>query len=276
MRMRKDLEGEPSPWETRATCRWKRRWVATDSSAEQSPEVNCLTEAVLTAASGNGRRRRRHRLRCGGGASGTASVARLIKAPPALQGRSRRATPRGLRVTGRCTPGTGPAGSPGGSNSPFGDVGVRLGGSEHHQGRAPTLRSCRATPVASGRHRQPRPAEADRAPRGTAGDLGRRAVRTGSRPSSEGRWTTLPTAPARRGERRSQRPRPAAMRRVANGLGPRRRTAPDRVSARHGAGLRRWPRLPEDGRSAPAGHVRARGAGSNGTRATAAVMRYGC
>ena len=53
-----DLEGEPSPWETRATHRWKRRWVATDSSAEKSPEVSCSTGAALTMSSGNRRGRR--------------------------------------------------------------------------------------------------------------------------------------------------------------------------------------------------------------------------
>jgi hypothetical protein len=38
-RGRKDLEGEPSPWETRAMDHWKRWHVATDSSAEQGLEV---------------------------------------------------------------------------------------------------------------------------------------------------------------------------------------------------------------------------------------------
>jgi hypothetical protein len=61
-----DLEGEPSPWETRARHRWKRRWVATDSSAEKSPEVSCSTRAALTAASGNGRCGRRHMRGCSG------------------------------------------------------------------------------------------------------------------------------------------------------------------------------------------------------------------
>jgi hypothetical protein len=38
-RGRKDLEGEQSPWETRAMDHWKRWHVATDSSAEQGLEV---------------------------------------------------------------------------------------------------------------------------------------------------------------------------------------------------------------------------------------------
>jgi len=34
-----DLEGDTSPWETRAMDRWQRRFLATDSSAEQGLEV---------------------------------------------------------------------------------------------------------------------------------------------------------------------------------------------------------------------------------------------
>jgi hypothetical protein len=83
-----DLEGEPSPWEKRAAHRWKRRWVATDSSAEQSPEVSCSTRAVLTVSSGNGRRRRLQKPVCGVGESGPAPVG-STRCPLALQGRSR-------------------------------------------------------------------------------------------------------------------------------------------------------------------------------------------
>jgi hypothetical protein len=79
-----DLEGEPSPWETRAMHRWKRRWVATDSSAEQGPEVSCSTGAALTEVSGNGRPRRRHTLRCGRGV-------RVARLRPARLGRPRNA-----------------------------------------------------------------------------------------------------------------------------------------------------------------------------------------
>jgi hypothetical protein len=45
-RGRKDLEGEPSPWETRAMDHWKRWHVATDSSAEQGLESAAPTEGV--------------------------------------------------------------------------------------------------------------------------------------------------------------------------------------------------------------------------------------
>jgi hypothetical protein len=53
-RMTKDLEGEQSPWEERATRRWQRRWVATDSSTEQCPEVGCSAGAAPKADAGNG------------------------------------------------------------------------------------------------------------------------------------------------------------------------------------------------------------------------------
>lgn len=68
----KDLEGEQSPWEERATRRWQRRWVATDSSTEQRPEVGCSAGAAPKADGGNGIHPRRHpssaeRLRWGPG-----------------------------------------------------------------------------------------------------------------------------------------------------------------------------------------------------------------
>jgi hypothetical protein len=59
-RMTKDLEGEQSPWEERATRRWKRRWVATDSSTEQCPEVGCSAGAAPKADAGNGIHPRSH------------------------------------------------------------------------------------------------------------------------------------------------------------------------------------------------------------------------
>jgi hypothetical protein len=54
-RGRADLEGEQSPWKERAAGRWKRRQVATDSSVEKCPGVDCSIEAALAAAPGNGR-----------------------------------------------------------------------------------------------------------------------------------------------------------------------------------------------------------------------------
>jgi hypothetical protein len=53
-RKREDLEGDTSPWETRATHRWKRRDVATDSSVEQGLEVGRSPGGHLTLGPGNG------------------------------------------------------------------------------------------------------------------------------------------------------------------------------------------------------------------------------
>jgi len=114
-----DLEGEPSPWETRAAHRWKRRWVATDSSAEQGPEVNCSTGAALTEAFGNGRHRRRHLLRCGRGVGshgfgrrGSPGLARSVGSSSAHggPGPSGHGTARGGGGAGRFA---GPLGAPG-------------------------------------------------------------------------------------------------------------------------------------------------------------------
>lgn len=52
---RGNLEGEQSPWEERATRRWKRRRIATDSSVEKRPEVGASSGAALTVPSGNRR-----------------------------------------------------------------------------------------------------------------------------------------------------------------------------------------------------------------------------
>jgi hypothetical protein len=63
----RNLEGEQSPWETRAMPRRQRRDVATDSSAEQGLEVGRSPGGQLTAKPGNGQRGRRHELRRAGG-----------------------------------------------------------------------------------------------------------------------------------------------------------------------------------------------------------------
>ena len=55
---RGNLGGEQSPWEERAICCWKRRYVATDSSVEKRLEVEASSSVVLTSPSGNGRRGR--------------------------------------------------------------------------------------------------------------------------------------------------------------------------------------------------------------------------
>jgi hypothetical protein len=55
---REDLEGETSPWETRAAHRWQRRHVATDSSAEQGLEVGRSPGGRSPLEPGNGNHRR--------------------------------------------------------------------------------------------------------------------------------------------------------------------------------------------------------------------------
>jgi hypothetical protein len=145
-----DLEGEPSPWETRATRGWKRRRVATDSSAEESLEASCSTRAALTAAPGNGCGRRSQSLECGRTAGQSTSVAQARRAI-SLQGRLRDAPRQDLRVPARRRTGTGQAGSPVRSSNSSGDVEVRLGGSEHPQGSAPTLRTRRHPGGSGGR-----------------------------------------------------------------------------------------------------------------------------
>jgi len=154
-----------------------------------------------------------------------------------LQGRPGRVANRGLRAEERGTSGTGPTGLPGGSKSPFGDVGVRFGGSEHHQGRAPAFRTRRDHLGGRGRPRKLRRAEANRAPRGTGGGLGRRTVRTGSRTLLGGLADRAVEGLGPGRQSRSQRPRPADTRRERNGFGRRARATPARASAHGGAGI---------------------------------------
>jgi len=92
------------------------------------------------------------------------------------------------------------------SKRPVGDVGVRLGGSEHHQGSAPALRFCRPPRWSAG-VTSASAGEAFRPPRGSGGDFGRRTV-----------WTISPTLSGGQANR------------VGNGFGLRRRTV-------HRAGL---------------------------------------
>jgi hypothetical protein len=89
-------------------------------------------------------------------------------ATPALKGRppARQTTALGRRGSARTRGWSRPACRS--TRGPFGDVGVRFGGSEHHQGRAPALRHHRATSVAGGRSPRPRSREAIRALRGLA------------------------------------------------------------------------------------------------------------
>jgi hypothetical protein len=142
------------------------------------------------------------------------------------------------------------------ARGPFGDVGVRFGGSEHHQCRAPALRIHRATSVAGGPSRHlggrwtptttsvaggaPGPSGLGRRP------IGRRAVRTGSRTSSEVKRARCrrrkPTAAidvhggfGHRGRARNQRLRPTVQRRTTCSFGWRWRASPVRASARAGA-----------------------------------------
>jgi len=214
-------------------------------------------------ASGNGRCRRLQVLECGRRGSAPASVG-ATRSLHALQGRPPvhvAPTPSGA---GGSAAGAGASRFAGRLKSPFGDVGVRFGGSELHQGRAPALRlhrpprwwvdAIRATPVVW----------VSSEPLGVrAAASGRRAVWT---PTAlfGGEWVCC------------QRPRPMVASR-------RRRTCSC-------AGALRQPRLRPrraQARASGFGHavratlgisraVQARRACSKGRRATAAVMRCGC
>ena len=161
---------------------------------------------------------------------------------PLLQGRPRRATHQGLRAEEQGTSGTGSAGLPGGSNSPFGDVGVRFGGSEHHQGRAPAFRKHHSTSVAW----SPLPASAGGGPPGPSGH-GRqpRLPRSPDRFANPPRRTSGPRCrrlrPRQHGHR--QQLRLAEMSSDHGGFGRRGRATPTKASAIAGACLHWWPRL---------------------------------
>lgn len=217
MRRPGDLEGEPSPWEKRATHHWKRRWVATDSSAEQSPEVSCSTRAELTVAPGNGRRRRLQLLACGVGVSSPA-LAGAAPYPRVLQGHSRGAlaatsgwwVSRSERGVGRLA---------GRLQGPLGDVEIRLGGSELHQCSAPALPLRRllrqpadAIPAA------PVVVDELRTPRGPRGDLGRRTVWTARGPLRRYREHAANGLGSRQ-HSRQRGPRPAQAYCVRSGFG---------------------------------------------------------
>jgi hypothetical protein len=97
-----DLEGDRSPWETRAMDRWQRRFLATDSSAEQGLEVGrSLWRAV------DCRTRQR------------------VKRKAAIHSRAN----DGENLSGLGRGATHPI-----PQAPFGDVGVRASGSEPHRG----------------------------------------------------------------------------------------------------------------------------------------------
>jgi hypothetical protein len=136
---------------------------------------------------------------------------------------------------------------------PFGDVGVRFGGSEHHQGRAPTLRFHLATSVVavgaiigSGRWR----------PSGPFGVWPAASVVAQSGP------VCIPP-------RRRREP-------VVEGSRPRRHPAVPMVSASGDVALFLAASAAGESCSASVELVRARRAGSKGKRATATVMWYGC
>jgi hypothetical protein len=141
-RKQEDLEGEPSPWETRAMRLRKRGCIATDSSVEKRLEVSCSTRTALKTLSGNGRCRRSHHP---GAAAGSVVWPRSCGPPirRTLQGRPRCTSSHDLRVAGRRCSGAKGIGLLVSLLRPFGDVGVRFGGSEHHLGSAPALRSRR-------------------------------------------------------------------------------------------------------------------------------------
>jgi hypothetical protein len=268
--------------------RWKRRWVATDSSAEQSPGVNCLTEAVLTMASGNGRRRRHQMLRCGEGDE-QRGLGRVAHQFPTC---SCRDVPDASR-----TEAFGPR-------------------SEAHRGRGrPACRAARKArlvtwgsasadrSITKAEHRRSAPAAttsvdavatASFGARRHTGPLGARATasvvaQSGPvrEPSSEDPRIEPSRASAQDGNRAANgsglRMRDAsatasvgAPARRQHGLRPTVAPALEGASVLSDASLHRSPRQPAKCRSTPVEQVRARIADSKGKRATAAVMRYGC
>jgi hypothetical protein len=94
-----DLEGEQSPWETRAMHSWKRRCVATDSSVEKCLEVSGSTRTALTATPGNGRCRRSHNLDAAPDMVRGTSVSQPVR--HTLQGHPQNASRHDPRVAGR-------------------------------------------------------------------------------------------------------------------------------------------------------------------------------
>lgn len=227
---------------------------------EKSPEVNCSTRVVLTIASGNGRRRRRHELWCGGrvekrgfghaahsGSTRSEGTFPMHDKPrPPGRGEARRRG-RGRPVRRK-------------TRGPFGDVGIRFGGSEHHRDRAPAFRFHRAITMADGpsRHFGDRWKPSTTSVAGGAPDpsgfgrrsFDRRAVRTGSRSSSEAMRTCCSRRKPRaansvhegfghRGRAQHQRLRPTVRRRTIHSFGCRWRVSSARASVHAGARLER-------------------------------------
>lgn len=188
-----------------------------------------------------------------------ASATRLTQALPALKGRSRSANNHDPRVAGKRVEKRGqPVRRE--ARGPFGDVGIRFGESEHHRGRAPDLRFHRAITVADGPPRhfgdrwKPFTTSVVGGAPGPSGlgrrSIDRRAVRTGSRSSSEVMraccsWRKPRAANSvheglgHRERAQHQRLRPMGQRRTIHSLGWVWRVSLARASAHVGAQLQR-------------------------------------
>jgi len=207
-----DLEGEQSPWKERVSRRWQRRSDTTDSSAEQGLGASCVT--------------RFDRARCwhrfGGVGAGPrvirdfgcgASLGRLRASSDPLTGWPHGREPLPpvgsiaclVAVLRRCRCGkrfraSSSLGFGRGARHVLDDVGVRLGGSEHHRIRIPS--------------------------RASAEQFARRGqLPTPSGASGETRWSD------------AHPPRRAGSRLLASGFG-RERTARQPASVGGGAGRR--------------------------------------
>ena len=233
------------------------------------------------------------------GSRHAASVTRLIQALPALKGRSRRTTSHGPRVAGKRAEGGGVDRFAGRHMARlvtwgFASADRNITEAEHRlfvsiaPSRWPV--GHRVTSVTGGRHPRLRLREALRTPRGSAGDHSivaqsgpvrgplRRLCEPAVHGASRGRQTAFTKASAIAGVRNT------------DGFGQRYCATPSTASAAggvcHWQGLRSMS-VPSSSEvtlvaehelelDLRVGKVQARRVCSNGKRATAAVMRYGC